>query len=503
MTKLLFIMLSNILFLPLISAFIVGISGRKIGITGTNIIVIGTLLISTIMSITLSYEIIIAGSSVSLEPLLWLDTGKTIISWGFSINPLNAWLISTVLSISLLVHIFASSYMSGDPNPQKFMSLLLAFTGFMVLLIGGDNLGVLFFGYEGIGITSYLLIGYWFDRALACNAASQAIIVNRVGDTFFTIILVAIIGLTLASGSLDLHDLNFAFNSVFVSTDIINYIGILLVLAAAGKSAQFMLHTWLPNAMEGYDKKIILNILISVIFVVLYDMSLFHDIYCAGCIGVSTIPKKHLEIMTGNLLGDGGIGYSSKEVKPNHNPRFGITLDTYSLPYLQHLFDRVYGIYSKSGIRPWPNVNLSQHKDKAIAQYHFNTRSLPLFKELHNLWYRFNLSTNKYTKIIPTNIKEHFTVISLAYWLMDDGYYQNDDNTIYFCTESFTKQECETLQLLLLDLGIHSGLKLRNKSKDTYRIRISSKSVPLLISLVKPYIHPIFMYKLGSYFISK
>lgn len=142
-------MLSNILFLPLISAFIVGISGRKIGITGTNILVIGTLLISTIMSITLSYEIIIAGSSVSLEPLLWLDTSKTIISWGFSINPLNAWLISTVLSISLLVHIFASSYMSGDPNPQKFMSLLLAFTGFMVLLIGGDNLGVLFFGYEG------------------------------------------------------------------------------------------------------------------------------------------------------------------------------------------------------------------------------------------------------------------------------------------------------------------------------------------------------------------
>lgn len=238
------------LLLPFVTSIIIGLNGRKVGVSGTNILVIGTLLISTILSLCLSYEVINAGSSVSLEPLVWIDTGPTLISWGFNIFPLNAWLISTVLTISLMVHIFASSYMSEDPNPQKFMALLLAFTGFMVILIAGDNLGVLFFGYEGIGITSYLLIGYWFDRSLACSAAGQAIIVNRIGDTFFTIVLITLISLW-GSGSLDLHNLNYTFTSYNAEPSlntIVKFTGVLLVLAAAGKSAQFLLHTWLPEA---------------------------------------------------------------------------------------------------------------------------------------------------------------------------------------------------------------------------------------------------------------
>ena len=137
------------LLLPLITSFLVGSMGRKIGIKGTNFIVIGTLLICSVFTIILSYEVIITGSFLSLEPLVWLDIGNIYLTWGFTLTPLSAWLISTVLIISLLVHIFASSYMSSDPNPQRFMALLLAFTGFMVMLIAGDNLGVLFFGYEG------------------------------------------------------------------------------------------------------------------------------------------------------------------------------------------------------------------------------------------------------------------------------------------------------------------------------------------------------------------
>jgi len=247
-------MLLPMLILPLITSLLVGVFGRKIGVQGTNIVVIGTLLISALLSLTISNEVILSGSPVSLEAGTWLDTGKTIISWGFTIDPLNAWLISTVLVISLLVHIFASSYMAGDPSPQKFMALLLAFTGFMVLLIAGDNLAVLFFGWEGIGITSYLLIGYWFDRALACSAAGQAIIVNRIGDTMLTLAIVIFISV-VGSGTLDLHDINFNFSTLhnlsLTNNTFTVIVGVLLVLAAAGKSAQFLLHTWLPQAMEG------------------------------------------------------------------------------------------------------------------------------------------------------------------------------------------------------------------------------------------------------------
>ena len=247
-------MLLPMLILPLITSLLVVVFGRKIGVQGTNIVVIGTLLISALLSLTISNEVILSGSPVSLEAGTWLDTGKTIISWGFTIDPLNAWLISTVLVISLLVHIFASSYMAGDPSPQKFMALLLAFTGFMVLLIAGDNLAVLFFGWEGIGITSYLLIGYWFDRALACSAAGQAIIVNRIGDTMLTLAIVIFISV-VGSGTLDLHDINFNFSTLhnlsLTNNTFTVIVGVLLVLAAAGKSAQFLLHTWLPQAMEG------------------------------------------------------------------------------------------------------------------------------------------------------------------------------------------------------------------------------------------------------------
>jgi NADH:ubiquinone oxidoreductase subunit 5 (subunit L)/multisubunit Na+/H+ antiporter MnhA subunit len=248
-------MLIPMIFLPLLTSIIVAITGRNIGVRGTNILVISTLIISALLSFLLAYEVVLTGSPISITLATWLETGQNNITWAFTIDPLNAWLITTVLFISLLVHIFASSYMAGDPNPQKFMSMLLGFTGFMVLLIAGDNLAVLFVGWEGIGITSYLLIGYWFDRALACSAAAQAIIVNRVGDTMLTLALIIL--LCYSTGSLDLQDINLSYYLSQVSGTsyglIIQYTGLFLVLAAAGKSAQFLLHTWLPNATIGIN----------------------------------------------------------------------------------------------------------------------------------------------------------------------------------------------------------------------------------------------------------
>ena len=275
-------MLLPMISLPFIASLTAGLIGRSIGIKGTNIIVVGSLIISTILSLIIGYEVVLSGSSVSLKLGTWFDTGLINIDWGFIIDPLGAWLTSTVLVISTLVHIFATSYMAGDPAPQRFMSLLVGFTAFMVILVTGDSLGTLFLGWEGIGITSFLLIGYWWDRSAACNAAGQALITNRVGDASFTIALLLLICSTksldlntvtmcfynLGSGSLtspittlegfestllseeSVNHVSTTLNTVF-GINTLNWVGVLLVIAAFGKSAQFILHTWLPQAMEG------------------------------------------------------------------------------------------------------------------------------------------------------------------------------------------------------------------------------------------------------------
>jgi len=149
------------IFLPLLTAVLVSIFGRNIGVRGSNILVITTLILCTTLSFIIAYEVVLIGTPLSVNIGNWLETGATNIAWAFTVDPLNAWLISTVLFISLLVHIFACSYMSADPNPQKFISMLLAFTGFMVLLIAGDNLAVLFVGWEGCCL-NYLIDLYLF-----------------------------------------------------------------------------------------------------------------------------------------------------------------------------------------------------------------------------------------------------------------------------------------------------------------------------------------------------
>ena len=258
-------MLLAMLSLPFIGSIIAGLFGRLLGIKGTNLIILSTLGTSMILSIILSYEVIFKGSPVQFRLGTWLDTGYLNLDWGFTMDTLSSWLSSTVLVISFLVHIFATSYMSADPVPQKFMCLLLGFTASMVILVTGDTLGVIFLGWEGIGITSFLLIGYWWDRSAACNAATQALIVNRIGDCSFTLSLMLI---TIGLGTLDLDSLILIFNSSVsflefgtqetlnidlwpIQNLFIKWTGVLLVVAAFGKSAQFLLHTWLPNSMEG------------------------------------------------------------------------------------------------------------------------------------------------------------------------------------------------------------------------------------------------------------
>ena len=251
-------MFALMLILPILASFAAGLGGRSLGITGVNIIVLTCLFTSTLFSLLLGYEVIFAGSHISLRLGGWVDlVSNGYIDWGFILDPLAAWLTGTVLLISFVVHIFATSYMSSDPAPQRFMCLLVAFTGSMVILVTGDSLGVLFLGWELIGITSFLLIGYWWDRAAACNAAIQALIINRVGDFSFTLALMLVIS---TASTLDLNALMlwiscFEPYGTLIKEDIyfigISGVGIFLVIAAFGKSAQFLLHTWLPLSMEG------------------------------------------------------------------------------------------------------------------------------------------------------------------------------------------------------------------------------------------------------------
>jgi len=248
-------MFGIMLLLPIFASLVAGIFGRGIGIKGTNAVVLISLFISTLLALVLGYEVILGGSSVSLRLGSWFDTGSNgMIDWAFVLDPLGAWLTGTVLVISFLVHIFATSYMSADPSPQRFMCLLVAFTASMVLLVTGDSLGILFLGWELIGITSFLLIGYWWDRASACNAAVQALIINRVGDCSFTLALMLLL---TTAGTLDLSTLvlwmNFLLGSTLDDSWLIgvSWIGVFLVIAAFGKSAQFLLHTWLPRSMDG------------------------------------------------------------------------------------------------------------------------------------------------------------------------------------------------------------------------------------------------------------
>ena len=196
------------------------------------------------------------------------------------------------------------------------------------------------------------------------------------------------------------------------------------------------------------------------------------------------------------MLGDGSISLSRPD---KGKGKFSMTMDIYSLNYLHHLDNSIYNKFTETKIYPYPNILLPQHKDKKISQYHFKTKTHTLYTTLHSIWYKKDDKLNKFIKIVPVNIKDMFSEISLAYWIMDDGYFDSYGRakTVILCTESFKEEECILLQSVLEELNIKSTLKIRNKINNRYRIRISKTSMDRVISLVKPYMHKDFLYKLG------
>ena len=236
----------TILILPLIGSIISGFFGRKIGVTGSHIVTITCLLVSSLLASIAFYEVIIAGSPVEINLTTWVNSGILVINWGFLFDSLSVAMLIPVLFISTLVHLFSVDYMSGDPHNQRFFSYLSLFTFFMLILVSGSNYLVMFVGWEGIGIVSFLLISFWYTRISAVKAATQALIMNRVGDMLLSIGFFAMIALF---GSLDYATV-FSL-SPYINETYITIIGLLIFAGATAKSAQIPLHVWLPASMEG------------------------------------------------------------------------------------------------------------------------------------------------------------------------------------------------------------------------------------------------------------
>ncbi len=236
----------SILILPLLASIISGFMGRKIGVTGAHLITCSCLILSSILATVAFYEVGICGSPVSIYLINWIDSEFMSISWEFWFDSLTVSMLIPVLYISSLIHIFSTDYMGEDPHNQRFFSYLSLFTFFMLILVSGANYFVMFVGWEGIGIVSYLLINFWFTRIQANKAAILAFIMNRVGDMGLSI---GFFALFAVFGSLDYSTI---YNIVpFMNETGITIIALLLLTGAMAKSAQIPLHSWLPGSMEG------------------------------------------------------------------------------------------------------------------------------------------------------------------------------------------------------------------------------------------------------------
>nr|YP_009048483.1 NADH-ubiquinone oxidoreductase chain 5 [Heterobasidion irregulare]AHK09736.1 NADH dehydrogenase subunit 5 [Heterobasidion irregulare] len=236
----------SILILPLLGSFVSGFLGRKIGVSGSHFITCTCLILSSILATISFYEVGICASPVLINLGSWIDSEYMSISWEFLFDQLTVSMFIPVLYISSLIHIFSTDYMAEDPHNQRFFSYLSLFTFFMLVLVSGANYFVMFVGWEGIGVVSYLLINFWFTRIQANKAAILALTMNRVGDMGLSIGFFALFSLF---GSLDYSTI---FSMVpFMNETAITIIGLLLLTGAMAKSAQIPLHSWLPGSMEG------------------------------------------------------------------------------------------------------------------------------------------------------------------------------------------------------------------------------------------------------------
>jgi NADH-quinone oxidoreductase subunit L len=260
-------MIQAIVFLPLIGALIAGLLGRTIGHRPSEYITTGLLLVAAVLSWVVFLPVAFGGglagavtdghtAVVKVEIMRWIQVGDMDLRWTLRVDTLTAIMLVVVNTVSSLVHVYSIGYMADDPHRNRFFAYLSLFTFAMLMLVTADNFLQMFFGWEGVGLASYLLIGFWYTKPSANAAAMKAFVVNRVGDFGFAL---GIFGAFMVLGHIDFDG---AFHAIpeastatirFLSWDLhaMTVVCLLLFMGAMGKSAQFLLHTWLPDAMEG------------------------------------------------------------------------------------------------------------------------------------------------------------------------------------------------------------------------------------------------------------
>ncbi len=245
-----------IVFLPLAGALIAGLFGRLIGDRPSEIITTALLMIAALLSWIVFIQVGYNHETARVPIMRWITSGELEAAWSLRIDTLTSVMLVVVTTVSALVHLYSIGYMHEDPARSRFFSYLSLFTFSMLMLVTSDNLLQMFFGWEGVGLASYLLIGFWYHKPEANAAAIKAFVVNRVGDFGFAL---GIFGCFMVFNSVNLDTIFEAakgiegqpMNFLSFQVDTLTVLCLLLFMGAMGKSAQFLLHTWLPDAMEG------------------------------------------------------------------------------------------------------------------------------------------------------------------------------------------------------------------------------------------------------------
>jgi NADH-quinone oxidoreductase subunit L len=246
-----------IVFLPLVAAVVAGLSNKAFGTAFPKIVTTGSLFVACALSWPIFLSFLAGTAEPSVTPVLhWVTSGTMDFAWELRVDTLTAVMLVVVTSVSALVHLYSWGYMAEDPDQPRFFAYLSLFTFAMLMLVTANNLVQMFFGWEGVGLASYLLIGFWFRKPSANAAAIKAFVVNRVGDLGF---MLGIFGTFLVFGTVSIPEILAAAPGMAGSTigflgarfDTMTVLCLLLFVGAMGKSAQLGLHTWLPDAMEG------------------------------------------------------------------------------------------------------------------------------------------------------------------------------------------------------------------------------------------------------------
>jgi NADH-quinone oxidoreductase subunit L len=252
-------MMQLIVFLPLIAAIIAGLGNRMLGNMVAKLITTGALFVSCVLSWMIFSRFLSGDYDAEgfVQPVLaWIHSGDLVVDWSLRVDALTAVMLVVVTTVSSLVHLYSWAYMAEDDSQPRFFAYLSLFTFAMLMLVTADNLVQMFFGWEGVGLASYLLIGFWYHKPSANAAALKAFVVNRVGDFGFSL---GIFGTFLVFGTVSIPAILAAapemagstFGFLGMRVDVMTTLCLLLFIGAMGKSAQLGLHTWLPDAMEG------------------------------------------------------------------------------------------------------------------------------------------------------------------------------------------------------------------------------------------------------------